>query len=186
MTQDEANQQHRRSIRLREWDYTSAGAYFLTIVTYEREHLFGTISNGEMILSPFGVIVQEEWLASADIRQEITLDTFIVMPNHLHGIVWLRGDADQPNTASKAPEQTGTAKTLQRPAARSIGAFVGGFKAAATRRVNEARGKAGALVWQRNYYERVIRNERERDAIRVYIQGNPVRWNRDPDNQGWL
>ena len=84
----------RRSIRLKDWDYAQPGAYFVTIVAYGRELLFGQVVGDEIRLSAFGEIVRDEWLASADIRREIRLDEFVVMPNHLHGIVWIVADDD--------------------------------------------------------------------------------------------
>ena len=84
---------HRRSVRLRGYDYTQSGAYFVTLVTQWRACLFGEIVAGEMVLNPLGESVREEWLRSAEIRRELGLDTFIVMPNHLHGIVVIVGPA---------------------------------------------------------------------------------------------
>ncbi len=177
----------RRTLRLPGWDYAAAGAYFVTIVTHERWSLFGTVRDGAMTLSPCGNIVREEWLASAAIRREIELDTFVVMPNHVHGIVWIvetgpeggwsrTGDpvaATRPGTHRGPP-------TVRRP--RSLGAFVAGFKSAATKRINEIRGVSGSPVWQRNYYERVIRNDRELAAVQTYIEENPARWAEDREN----
>ena len=80
---------HRHSIRLRDWDYSSGAAYFVTVVTHAREMLFGEITDGMMSLSPCGEIVEQEWLKSERIRKEITLDEFIIMPNHLHAIIWI-------------------------------------------------------------------------------------------------
>jgi REP element-mobilizing transposase RayT len=130
-----------------------------------------------MSLSAYGEIVQEEWLASAKIRQEIALDVFVIMPNHVHGIVWLENANGNP----PAPPTIRRSKGLT---ARSIGAFVAGFKAAVTKRINTAHGTPGGPVWQRNYYERVIRNERELDAIRTYIAANPAQWGQDPEQPG--
>jgi REP element-mobilizing transposase RayT len=110
------------------------------LVTHNREPLFGKIIDGNVLRSPYGEIAQEEWFTSTDIRQEIGLDLFVVMPNHVHGIVWLE------NPTENLP-RTSTATRSKGPSARSIGAFVAGFKAAATRRINAERGTPGAPVW---------------------------------------
>jgi len=168
---------NRRSIRAKGWDYTNAGPYFVTLVTHERRMLFGDVADGLITLSPFGRVVREEWEASANIRQELSLDIFIVMPNHVHAIVWL---SDAIDTGDQRVGAHGRAP-LQRPA-RSLGSFIAGFKSASTKRINQLRGTPGAPVWQRNYYERVIRNERELEAVRTYIDGNPAGWPDDPEN----
>jgi len=183
---------HRRSIRMRGWDCGAGGAYFVTIVSYERELLFGTVVDGAVALSPLGLIVHEEWVASGAIRREIGLDLFVLMPNHVHGIVWIANDGStsvgatgrSPRVAGTDVRATGRSplQSPRGPATRSLGAFVGGFKVAATTRINMLRGMPRAPVWQRNYYERVIRDERELEVIRVYIQDNPGRWAEDTVN----
>ncbi len=163
---------HRRSVRLPGYDYAQPGAYFLTAVVQGREPLFGDVVDGEMRLNEYGRMVREEWLRTEAIRAEIVLDVFVVMPNHLHGIV-LFGDGNPVGAHGHAP--------LRRPS-RSLGSLIGGFKSAATRRINEMRGSPGAPVWQRNYYEHVIRSERDLEAIRQYILNNPSEWADDPEN----
>jgi len=166
---------HRRSIRLQGWDYTQPGAYFVTIVAYGRE-LFGQVVDGEICLSEFGEIVRDEWLASADIRCEIQLDAFVVMPNHLHGIVWIVADDDIVGATGRSP------LPARGPTPKSLGSFIAGYKSAVTKRINEIRGTPGNPVWQRNYYEHIIRNEQDLDAIRRYIRDNPAHWAEDPEN----
>jgi putative transposase len=181
-------------VRLRGWDYRSAGAYFITIVTHDRHSLFGAIIADRVELSPYGEAVQGEWLLSADIRKEMELDEFIVMPNHLHGIVWImdqigpgttvgaHSDARLPMGADRAtPVGAHGRAPLQRPP-RSLGAFVAGFKTASIKRINAIRRTPGLPVWQRNYYDRVIRDERELFTIREYIRDNPLRWAEDREN----
>ncbi len=165
---------HRRSIRLPGYDYSQPGAYFVTIVTQAREALFGEVVEGQMLLSTYGEIVQGEWLRTSQIRREIEQDEFIVMPNHLHGIVVIR-EGEPVGAHGHAP--------LHR-APRSLGTLVGGFKSAVTRRINEIRHTPRVLVWQRNYYEHVIRGERDLAAVRQYIADNPAKWARDPENVG--
>lgn len=169
---------NRRSLRAKAWDYTRAGPYFVTLVTHERGMLFGEVASGLMALSSFGRVVQQEWEASVNIRQELTLDIFVVIPNHIHGIVWL----PEANETNEARVEAHGHAPLQRPA-RSLGSFIAGFKSASTKRINQLRGTPGLPVWQRNYYERVIRNERELEAVRSYIAGNPAAWADDPENR---
>ncbi|MCJ7509681.1 MAG: hypothetical protein MUP14_02165 [Dehalococcoidia bacterium] len=171
---------HRRSIRLPAYDYAQAGAYFVTMVTHQRQCLFGEIVGGQMRLAAYGQVVSEQWLRSALVRGEIELDAFIVMPNHIHGIVIIRaqpmdvGAHDRVGAHGRAPQ-------LYRPP-RSLGSLVAGFKSAATKRVNEIRGMLGIPVWQRNYYERVIRNDEELNRIRQYMIDNPAHWEEDSEN----
>jgi len=167
----------RRSIRLDNFDYASAGAYFITIVTKGRKCLFGDIVDGELRLNDWGQIVQDEWEMSAQIREEIELDAFVVMPNHVHAIVAI---SDRRGRATgRSPLQSG-------PAKRSLGAFVGGFKSVVTRSINELRGSPGTPVWQRNYFEHIIRDENSLHRIREYILNNPARWEFDRENPAAL
>jgi putative transposase len=164
----------RRSIRLPDYDYTSPGAYFITICTHRRDLLFGEAADGDVVLNQYGQIAREEWQASEQIRREIELDIFVIMPNHLHGIVWIRETNETPTVRAH-----GRAPVPQRPLLRlprSLGSFVAGYKSVVTARVNQMRGTPGASVWQRNYYEHVIRNDASLEKIREYIQHNPARW----------
>ncbi len=165
---------HRSSIRLPGYDYTQVVAYFVTIVTYQRECAFGEIMAGRMRVNKIGAVVREEWLRSAEIRGEIALGEYVIMPNHVHGIVAIR----DVGAHGHAPLPV---RTRQRPA-RSLGSFVGGYKTAATRRINVIRGTPGHPVWQRNYYERVIRGDAELNRIRQYIADNPTSWEEDVEN----
>jgi len=203
---------HRRSIRLQGYDYTRAGAYFITICTKGRECLFGEIVAGEMILNELGRIVQEEWEKTPAIRREMELDAFVVMPDHIHGIVIIRESPveddgagngmgigmgngvgayghtplhtpphTQPHTPLHTPPHTQpqTDHAPFRSPSKTIGAMVRGFKAASTRSINARRFSPGAPVWQRNYYEHIIRDDAEWNQIREYIEYNPARWKED-------
>jgi len=165
---------HRRSIRLQGYDYSLAGAYFITICTKNRECLFGEIITNEMSLNNFGMIARDEWIKSTAIRFEIELDEFVVMPNHFHGIVVIQGRGDRP-----------VAPTEHRPGPqpRSIGALVAGFKSAVTKNINEIRTTPGLPVWQRNYYEHIIRDEKSYLRIAEYIVNNPLNWQQDQYNE---
>ena len=201
MTRYDPDKHHRRSIRLPVWDYRQAGAYFVTLVTYDRGTLFGQVVNGEMVLSPFGRVAATMWQRLPSHFSCVRLDEFVVMPNHLHGIIWLvnasggRGEASSTETrqseSSMPGEGEGQCAAIRRmphPCKMqpgSLGAIMGNFKSVATRRINRMRHTPNALVWQRNYYERIIRNERELDAIRRYILDNPNRWDEDGENPHW-
>ena len=168
---------HRRSIRLKGYDYSSAGMYLVTIVTYNRECLFGDIRDGEMRLNESGRIAYSEWLGSKKIRREIELDVFVVMPNHLHGIVAIIEDVGAHGGAplsGRAPQQP-----YRLP--RSLGSFIAGYKSIVTKRINQMRDTPAAPVWQRNYQERIIRDERELLKMQKYIQNNPAQWELDKE-----
>ena len=165
---------HRRSIRLKEYDYSQSGAYFITICVYNRECLFGEIVNGEMRLNEWGTIVENELLKTPELRPNVLLDEYVVMPNHIHGIVVIMDNCRgvlqyAPTRRFRSPSQT-------------IGAIVRGFKSTTTKRINEMRIAPGMPVWQRNYYEHIIRNEDKLNEIREYIIGNPIKWAEDENN----
>ncbi len=177
---------HRRSIRLKGYDYTQPGAYFITICTHDRACLFGEVVEGQMRLNDFGQVVKEEWFRSAEIRKEIRLfaDEFVVMPNHIHGIVWI---VEHGVAAMRVMGGVGATRRVaptppRGPVSGSIGAIVGQFKSITTKRINALRGTPGAPVWQRNYYEHIIRNEDALHRIRQYIATNPLRWHFDREN----
>ncbi|KPL89058.1 transposase [Ardenticatena maritima] len=179
------NRHHRRSIRLKGYDYTQPGAYFVTICTHERAHLFGRVVDGEMVLNAWGEIVRDEWFRTADIRANVELyaDEFVVMPNHVHGIIWIV-ETDlvgaQRRCAPTGPSPGGI--TPNNVAPGSLGAIVRAFKSAVTRRINIQRNTPGGRIWQRNYYEHIIRTQRALHAIRRYIADNPRRWHLDRHN----
>lgn len=190
---------HRRSIRLKGYDYSRNGAYFVTICSWNREFLFGEIAGvkagkPEMILNEYGEIVHDEWIKTGLIRKEIEIDEFIVMPNHFHGIVFIKGRGDRlvvplATIADSIHGRPPVAPTDERhgPRPKSISSFLAGFKSIATKRIDESRQTPGAPVWQRNYYERIVRNEIEFNRICEYIVSNPANWNDDennPDNIG--
>jgi len=172
---------HRRSIRLRHHDYI-AGVYFFTLVAYQRECLFGSVVDEVMQLNDWGRIVAEEWARTPAVRANIELDSFVIMPNHVHGIVWINCGGDRQEVV---PDQMGAPDVFAAepgPRKHSLGAFIGGFKAGVTKRINTLRGMPGGPVWQRNYYEHVIRNETELARAREYIETNPLRWVIDKEN----
>jgi len=168
--------------------------YFVTICVEGKACLFGEVVKGEMAVNGYGRIVQEEWGRSAEIRREIQLDEFVVMPNHVHGVVEIIESSSTGATVltsavgatGRSPMSRnvvgahGRAPLQRRP--RSLASLVAGFKSAATARINILRGTPDVPLWQRNYYEHVIRNEDDLRRIREYIQTNPVRWELDREN----
>jgi REP element-mobilizing transposase RayT len=165
---------HRHSIRLSGYDYSGNGAYFVTLCSIKRDCLFGSIANGRILSNSFGDIVSEEWLKTPGIRPNSELGIYSVMPNHFHAIVLIDNIAgDRP----VAP--TGRARG---PQAGSVGSLIAGFKSSVTRRINEMRRSPREPVWQRNYYEHVIRNEAELNQIHDYIEANPALWDKDENN----
>lgn len=184
MTNFDPKKHHRRSIRVPGYDYTQ-GWFFVTICTHQRAHLFGQVVDGAVQLSPLGALVQAEWVRTAEICPAVTLDAFVVMPNHFHGIIGLddgsRGTVHRHVGASRrlAPTTTTTTKS---PVSGSLGAIMAQFKSIVTKKFNQSQQTQGIPVWQRGYYERIIRNERELNAIRQYIHNNPARWDDDRDN----
>jgi len=163
----------RKPTRLAEYDYSCTGGYFITLVTQNREHLFGEIINEVMQINSNGKIVSEEWTRSPFIRKEITLDAWCVMPNHFHAIVMIQG---LEKTATKDHESKPVPRLIQ---PKSLGSLIGGFKSAATIRINASRQTPGLPVWQRNYYDHIIRDEDDLNRIREYISNNPLKWELD-------
>lgn len=160
------------SARLPGWNYAAAGYYFITINTHERAHLFGKVVRGEMVCNPLGLVVWEEWERSAEIRRELELDAFVVMPDHIHAIVVIKpGDGTEAQDPPPAPP---TGKLYRRP--KSVSSFVAGFKSACTTRINQIRRMPGVPVWQPRFYDHIIRNEAALERIRRYIINNPAQW----------
>jgi len=162
------------SIRLPGYDYSQPGAYFITIVTHNRQCFFGNIIDGEMMLNEFGVLVKNEWLKTGIIRPNIVIDAFVVMPNHLHVIIIITDT----KTETKTIEQFG------KPTKNSIPTIVRLFKSTTTKQINQLRVSTPMQpLWQRNYYEHVIRNKVELNRIRQYIIDNPKKWKEDNLNK---
>jgi len=180
---------HRQSIRLKDYDYTQAGAYFITICTKDRECLFGDISDNNLHYNDYGQIAYEFWLKIREHFSNSELDGFIVMPNHIHGIIMIntrRGEVSSPIGVS-SPELnaiTSIQKGGETPPLHkhALGQFIAFYKYQTTKQINQIRNTSGMSVWQRNYYEHIIRNENELDKIRQYIIDNPFKWNIDENN----
>jgi REP element-mobilizing transposase RayT len=170
----------RRSIRLRGHDYTRPGAYFLTIVTRGRACLFGEVTDGEMRLNRLGEIVEEEWFKCAVLRPYVALrdEEAVIMPNHIHAVMWI-----EPENVGARRRRAPTTEGFGAPAVASVPTIVRAFKSATTRRINTQHGTPGAPLWQRNYYEHVIRGDDQLAKTRRYIATNPLQWELDRENQ---
>ena len=201
---------HRQSIRLRGYDYTQEGAYYLTICCHQKRCLLGEIEDGVMHLNLVGATVKAVWDSLPRHFPLIELDAFVIMPNHVHGIIVItpdnhnpncRGEAFVPITENTSPQISSTNADAPYVATASltpfsgcndtppphgtqsgsIGAIIQNFKSVATRRVNRITRNSGTL-WQRNYYEEIIRNEKAYENIRRYIVENPLNWDEDEEN----
>jgi putative transposase len=187
---------HRRSIRLKGYDYSQPGAYFITLVTHGRDCIFGEVIEGDMVLNWYGKTVHRDWMDLPHHYPFVTLDAFIVMPNHVHAIVVLRTD----DVGRGGSTQAHNSKLIKFVSDRFVTPDVGqtrpygirrhglpeivrAFKSFSARRINQKRHLPGIAVWQRNYYEHIIRNQSDLDCIRLYIGDNPRRWAEDPENQ---
>jgi REP element-mobilizing transposase RayT len=176
-----SNLPNRQSTRLKIYDYSQEGTYFITIVTHDRLHLFGKIENGKMILNTVGKIIEEEWKNSILLRSNISLGEFIIMPDHMHMILTInhqiindKNFKEWEHSNPKSPSQT-------------IGAIIRGFKGASTKKINLLLNSTGELqfaptifyknkIWQRNYYDHIIRNQIAYNRIQQYIIDNPLNW----------
>ncbi|MEI6090420.1 MAG: transposase [bacterium] len=240
------DKQHRRSIRLQDYDYSQEGLYFVTICCYGKECLFGEIVKGNMVLNEAGKMANNEWNRTAEIRKNVSLGEFVVMPNHIHGIITIncrgllhtpknqqntdmcrgvlhtlknqqntdmcRGvlhtPINQPNTDacrgvlhtpqnigntpnininSNITKREGVCNTPLQSPSQTIGAIVRGYKSSVTKQINSIRSGTNRQIWQRNYWEHVIRNEKSYYKIAEYIINNPAKWDEDslnPDYTG--
>ena len=206
----------RRSIRLKGYDYSRPGAYFVTIVAQDRLCWFGDVVDGEMRLNKSGELIVDAWEWLGERYPHVALDAYVVMPNHLHGVVVLtdeewggesgggvsgrhgrRGvNVDRPvrrGVSRNAPtvgsgmgvDADGSGMGVSRTAPtgrKTLGRLVGAFKTVSTKGFNRMRGMSGERLWQRDFYDRVIRDDRELDLVRRYIEGNPAKWETDEEN----
>lgn len=161
----------RRSIRLPDYDYSSPGAYFATISTKLRQPLFGRQHGGDVVLNDYGRVATQCWQELPKHFSQLIIDAFIVMPNHVHGILFIHeGDIAGVGAQHAAPLR----KDKFQVGAGSLGAIVRSYKAAVSREIHKLTNDS-MVVWHRNYFERVIREERELDEARNYILHNPLK-----------
>jgi REP element-mobilizing transposase RayT len=184
------NIHHRRSIRLQGYDYAQEGLYFITLCVQNSECLFGDINEGIMTLSAMGKVVEAEWLNSVNIRRNIALHEFVVMPNHFHAIIEIvesRGKLHSPendnkselnlyfNNSNNNKGECNSPRQQFKSPSQTVGAIIRGFKSGVSKQL-------GFSVWQRNYYEHIIRDSKAYDNISNYINENPLRWELDKFN----
>lgn len=169
---DESKFQDRYRIssnRLSGWNYNAGGSYFITLCTAHRIYLFGEIIDQEMILNEYGKIVLHEWERSALLRSEIVLGPYVIMPNHFHAIIHIVSNEDIIDCYKDV--------FYRQP--RSLSSLMAGFKSVVTREINKLEGTIGEKIWQSNYYDHIIRNNKEYQRIVDYIEMNPQRWQSD-------
>jgi REP element-mobilizing transposase RayT len=185
----------RTSIRLHGYDYTRCGAYYITICTHGRLHVFGRIVDATVRLNALGDVVNECWHAIPSHFPYVTIDEFIIMPNHVHGVVIIGDHAGARDLAPAtqtppAPDHDTIMvpsnpeigiQTRHRPRIipGSLGAIVQGFKAGVTRQARKRGVPVPPTIWQRNYYEHIVRNAADHDRIAQYIAENPANWEGD-------
>jgi putative transposase len=170
---NDAKSPRRKRLRLPGYDYSTAGGYFVTICAHNHKLVFGSIHDGIVNLNAAGRIIEKHWNELPYHYASVVLDSFVVMPNHVHGVLFLRPPDEMPaDGKSGAGHRT----------ARTLGDVIRSFKKFSAREVNKQRGTTGQPLWQRNYYERVIRDQEELRMIRQYIQDNPIRWEFDKEN----
>jgi len=186
------NNHHRRSIRLKGYDYSQAGMYFVTICCQDKVCRFGKIKNGEMILNDFGKIAYEEWIKLSERYPNVLLDAFQIMPNHIHGIIALENvatrivgatlavaqneNADIPNNGANQWATARVAPTI------AIGNIIGAYKSLTVNqclKICKSRNEYIGKLWQRNYWEHIIRNEQSYQRIANYIINNSANWKKD-------
>lgn len=166
----------RKSPRLQGYDYSQSGAYFVTICTHLRQHLFGRVEDGEMNLSDVGEIVSDRWYALPEHHPRVELDNFVVMPNHVHGIIILLDHDVKVGTMPALSEEM-PALSEKTPALSTV---IGSYKSSASRHIRKANPEyRNETIWQARYHDHIIRNESDLNRIRQYVQTNPARWESD-------
>jgi REP element-mobilizing transposase RayT len=155
---------YHKNVRLKDYDYSSSGGYFVTIVVAGRECCLSRIDKGNAELTDFGQVVVRGWTWLAEQYSYVVLDEYVIMPNHFHGILFV-----EDSQTEKGPRLT-------------LGRLIAAFKTVTTREINLARKSPGRQFWQDNFHEHVIRNERDLAGVREYIANNPLQWALDKEN----
>ena len=162
----------RKSPRLKGYDYSQSGAYFVTICCHQRVHLFGDVADGEMMLDTLGCIVETCWDDLPNHYDNIRLDAFVVMPNHVHGIIFISGGDGVGEGLKPSPAPTTTKR-------HGLTEIVRGLKNFSARKINQLRDTPGTAVWQRSFHDHIIRSEKSLNHLREYVENNPARWQTD-------
>jgi len=171
----------RKQLRLKKYDYTQEGAYYVTACTRNRECLFGDVRDGKMELNEYGKIVKKEWYKTGEIRKNIELDEFTVMPNHIHGVIIVAEEYNNMGTCNvplrRAPQRN--REKFGCSVSNSISTIIKLFKASTTKQINQTRNTSKKPIWQRGFYEHVVRDEEDLNRIREYVIYNPMKWEED-------
>jgi REP element-mobilizing transposase RayT len=182
---DQTEYLHRKSLRLSYYDYSQSGAYFVTFCASQHRQLFGEVQNGEMQLNAVGRVAAAQWKHLEYRFPEIELGEWIIMPNHIHGILIItgKGEASQQKSSALPTRSVNDASPLRLTGTRpgSIGAIIQNYKSVVSRKIAKQDGEPRGSIWQRNYYEHIIRNDRELQAITDYILTNPQNWEKDTE-----
>jgi putative transposase len=160
--------QNRKRNRLKDFDYSQGDGYFVTICTKDKVNYFGEIQNGEMILNEYGKIVKQQWLWLQKQYNYVSLDEFVIMPNHLHGLLIINNDV-------------GNGRDRSLPEIKSLSSLIGAFKTTSSKMIHQ-NGNIN-FSWQKSFYDHIIRNEKSLENIRVYIHYNPLKWEWDTENK---
>ena len=185
----------RRSVRLKDYDYSQNGAYFITICTQNRKHIFGQITKDDLLCSQIvlnvcGKVAEKYWLEIPEHFPNALIDKYVIMPNHIHGIIIINdgktstiAESSRRGTACRAP--TGTNERFGKPQIGSMPTIIRSYKSAVSKRINEILHTPGQSFWQRNYFEHIIRNDNDFYEIRKYINDNPRKWEDDKYNPAY-
>ncbi|MDA3812907.1 MAG: transposase [Candidatus Cloacimonetes bacterium] len=183
-------------LRMESYDYSWSGAYFITICSFKKEDIFGEIENGLMHLNDAGKIIQDCWYQIPENYENVKLDDLVIMPNHIHGIIWIVGAIHESSTTNKKSEESpkdnlsfnnvqqnnGVIRELPLRIERRkmlLTKIIGRFKMNSSKLINDIRNSKGSHVWQRSYYDHIIRNEEDLNNTKQYIQNNPLNWDKD-------
>ncbi len=164
------------STRSKNWDYSDPGYYFVTICIKDRICYFDKIVHSQAVLSDMGMIVSEEWKETEKKQQNVKLDSWVIMPNHIHGIIVITRKCKYPVETSR--RNVSTIKNKLKP--NSLGSIIGQFKSVCTKKIRQMGNDE--FAWQSRFYDHIIRNEKSLYNIRQYIQYNPIRWDMDRNN----
>lgn len=165
-----------KSSRLKDWDYSTPWWYYVTICTKDMKCWFGIIKNGKMKLNDLGKVIEEEWLKTKEIRSNVDLDNFVIIPNHFHGIPIIKDVETSRRDVSKESE-TGHRPVSTQLKPNSLGSIIGQFKSVCTKRIYKLGYRN--FLWQKEFYDHIIRNENDLRRIRTDIQNNPLKWELD-------
>lgn len=163
------------SIRIPEYDYSSENFYFVTICSFQQEQIFSKIAHDKIYLTEIGSIINEEWLKTQNIRENVIIDDYVIMPNHIHGIIVI----DSQIIDEKTLHRSVSTKNMR---ANSLSSIINQIKSISTKRVRKSRNDPTIKIWQPRFYEHIIRNENELYEIRTYIKNNPLKWSEDEYN----